>query len=152
MSAAPKETILVACGHCQAGNRVPQERLGDAPKCGKCGVALLEGRPIELDAQTFDPFVSRTALPVLVDYWAPWCGPCRAMAPAFERAAAEVATSAHLVKVNTEDSPALAQRAGIRAIPTLVLYRDGRELDRVSGAQDAGTLVKWLRDRLGRNA
>jgi thioredoxin 2 len=135
--------VQVACPACLAANRVPTARTGDDPKCGKCGAALLDGAPAELREDQFESFVSRTELPVLVDFWAPWCGPCRAMAPHFERAARSLKDRVRLVKVNTEEAPALAARYGIRAIPTLVLFRNGAEAKRMSGALDAGALERW---------
>ena len=132
-----------ACPACLTTNRVSLARLGEDPKCGHCGAPLFPGAPIDLDEATFEKFVNRTGLPVLVDFWAPWCGPCRAMAPHFERAAAQLKSRVQLVKVNTEQSPALAVRLHIRAIPTLVLYRDGTEIKRASGALDTAELVKW---------
>ena len=137
------EQVHVACPACLAENRVPAGRLAGDPKCGKCGAALLDGAPVELAGDQFDAFVGRTDLPVLADFWAPWCGPCRAMAPHFERAASALKTRVRLVKVNTEEAPALAQRYGIRAIPTLVLFKDGVEVKRTSGALDAGALTRW---------
>jgi thioredoxin 2 len=142
--AQAEDMLLVACAACLTGNRVPRERLDEAPKCGQCGAPLLEGKPVPLDESRFDGFVARTELPLLVDFWAPWCAPCRMMAPAFERAAAEFATRVRFAKVNTDAAPALAARFGIRSIPTLVLLRDGREVDRVSGALDARRLRQWL--------
>ena len=136
--------VQIACPACLTANRVPAERLGEQPKCGKCGTALLGGVPLELREDQFDAFVARTGLPVLVDFWAPWCGPCRAMAPHFESAARQLQTSLRFVKINTEDAPALAARMGIRAIPTLVLFRNGVEAKRVSGALDATSLVQWV--------
>ena len=133
----------VPCPSCLAANRVPSERLGEDPKCGKCGTALVAGAPAELDEAAFDDYVARSELPVLADFWAPWCGPCRSMAPHFERAAAALKGRVQLVKVNTEAAPRLAMRLGIRAIPTLVLYRDGAEVKRASGALDAGELARW---------
>jgi thioredoxin 2 len=137
------EVVQVACPACLASNRVPVARAGEDPKCGKCGAALLDGAPAELSEQQFETFVQRTELPVLVDFWAPWCGPCRAMAPHFERAAKTLKDRVRLVKVNTEEAPALAARYGIRAIPTLVLFRNGAEAKRMSGALDAGALERW---------
>ena len=137
------ETVQVACPSCLAANRVPAQRLGEDPKCGKCGAQLLDGVPAELGEPQLEAFIARTALPVLVDFWAPWCGPCRAMAPHFERAARELKDKVRLVKVNTEEAQALAARYGIRAIPTLVLFRGGVEEKRMSGALDSAALVRW---------
>jgi thioredoxin 2 len=137
------EVIQVACAACLAANRVPEARLGEDPKCGKCGARLLDGAPAELREDQFEAFVQRTGLPVLADFWAPWCGPCRAMAPHFERAAQNLKDRVRLVKVNTEEAPQLAQRYGIRAIPTLILFRNGAEAKRMSGALDAGALERW---------
>jgi thioredoxin 2 len=137
------EFVQIACPACLAANRVPAARLGEDPKCGKCGAALLDGKPVELREDQFEAFVQRTGLPVLADFWAPWCGPCRAMAPHVERAAAALKDRVRLVKVNTEEAPGLAQRYGIRAIPTLVLFKGGVEAKRMSGALDAGALARW---------
>ena len=139
----PPPDVQVACPACMVANRVPRERLGEQPRCGKCSTPLLEGKPLSLEAASFGEFIARNELPVMVDLWAPWCGPCRAMAPAFEKAAADLATRVRLAKVNTEEAPMLAARMGIRAIPTLVLFRGGREVTRMSGALDSGSLVRW---------
>jgi len=137
------DVLQIACPQCLAANRVPAARLADDPKCGKCGAALLDGAPVELREDQFESFVQRTQLPVLADFWAPWCGPCRAMAPQFERAARDLKDRVRLVKVNTEQAQGLAARYGIRAIPTLVLFKDGAEVKRTSGAMDAGALARW---------
>ena len=135
--------VHIACPACLAQNRVPAARLAEDPKCGKCGARLLDGAPAELREDQFEAFVQRTELPVLADFWAPWCGPCRAMAPHFTRAAHELKDRVRLVKVNTEEAPGLARRYGIRAIPTLVLFRGGAEVKRASGAMDAAALARW---------
>jgi len=138
------DVVQVACPACLAPNRVPAARMAEDPKCGKCGAALLDGAPAELGEDQFEDFVQRTELPVLADFWAPWCGPCRAMAPHFERAAQQLKDRVRLVKVNTEDAPGLAARYNIRAIPTLVLFRNGVEQKRMSGALDTGALTRWV--------
>jgi thioredoxin 2 len=137
------ESVQIACAGCLTGNRVPVQRMAEDPKCGKCGAALLDGVPAELGDAQFETFVARTELPVLADFWAPWCGPCRAMAPHFERAAQQMKDSVRLVKVNTEEAPRLAARYDIRSIPTLILFRNGVEQKRMSGALDAGALARW---------
>jgi thioredoxin 2 len=139
------EVIQVACPACLAPNRVPAARIAEDPKCGKCGAALLDGAPAELNEDQFEPFVQRTELPVLVDFWAPWCGPCHAMAPHFERAARELEPEVRLAKLNTEEERSVASRHNIRSIPTLILFKGGREVARQSGAMDSGNLVRWVR-------
>lgn len=136
--------ILVACPQCHALVRVPGTRTGEHPKCPRCKAQLLSGEPIALDAGAFAAHVERATLPVLVDFWAPWCGPCRMMAPVLERTATLRATQLRVSKVNTDEQPQLAERFGIRSIPTLILFREGREIARQSGAVDATSLSHWL--------
>jgi thioredoxin 2 len=138
----------VVCPHCGAANRVPRDRLGDGPTCGKCKRPIFDGHPVELDAAGFQRQVSASDLPVVVDFWAPWCGPCRMMAPHFEQAARELEPHVRLAKLNTEEEQSVAARLGIRSIPTLILFKDGREVARQSGAMDAGGLVRWVRGAL----
>lgn len=133
--------LMLSCPHCGATNRVPAHRVGESPSCGKCSQPLLVGQPLTLDDTTFDAVVAHSPVPVLVDFWAPWCGPCRAMAPAFEQASRQLAGRALLVKVNSDDSPGLSQRYGIRSIPTLVRLQQGRETTRQSGAMPASAIV-----------
>lgn len=134
----------VVCPHCDGVNRVPAARLSEHPRCGTCHQPLFSGSPLELDAGRFRCHVESSDLPVLVDFWAPWCEPCRAMAPVFAQAAAQYDTRLRLAKVNTEAQPGLAGQYGIRSIPTLVLFRQGREIDRVSGALPAAQLTAWI--------
>ncbi len=134
----------IVCPECGAVNRVQDERLGHNPKCGKCHAVLLDGKPLELGAANFAHFVAKTEMPLVVDFWAPWCGPCKMMAPVFTQVAAELKTRYRFVKVNTEDEQALAQQFGIRSIPTLALFRNGKEINRVAGAMDANNLKAWL--------
>ena len=135
------DALHVGCPHCGATNRLPPSRVSDDPVCGRCGKALLEGVPVELNDANFDAVVAKTDLPVLVDFWAPWCGPCRMMAPAFAQAATQLKGRALLVKVNSDENPALSQRYGIRSIPTLVRLQQGRETQRQSGAVPVANIV-----------
>ena len=137
------DALHITCAHCGATNRVPAARLAEDPTCGRCGQALLAGEPVELTDANFEAVVGKTDLPVVVDFWAPWCGPCRMMAPAFEQAAAQLKGRALLVKVNSDDNPLTASRFGIRSIPTLVKLDHGRQLDRRSGALPAGQIVAF---------
>ncbi|MBL0143302.1 MAG: thioredoxin TrxC [Betaproteobacteria bacterium] len=136
--------VHVACPKCLAQNRVDAARVNEGPKCGKCDTPLLDDCVVELDDASFDAFVSRTDVPVLVDFWAPWCGPCRQMAPEFEQAARRLAGRARLAKVNTDLSQSLAGRFGIRSIPTLLLMKEGQEAGRLTGARPATELARWV--------
>ena len=142
------EPIHVVCPHCDAVNRIPATRLGEGGRCGKCREPLFRGRPLALDAARFSRHVSRSSLPLLVDFWAEWCGPCKMMAPAFEQAAGQLEPQVRLVKINIEENQALAGQFGIRSIPTLALFRGGREVARTAGAMDATNLVAWTRQNL----
>ena len=137
--------MLVVCPQCNAANRVPAERVGDDPVCGKCGAPLLAGTPIALDESRFERFVARSDLPVVVDFWASWCGPCRVMAPQFEQAAQALKGKAVFVKVDSDANPRLSSRYSIRSIPTMVMFRDGAEVKRQSGALQAPHIVAWAR-------
>lgn len=138
----------LVCPSCQAVNRIPAERVKEAPKCGKCGTPLHAGLPLDLTASSFERFITRNELPVLVDFWASWCGPCKMMAPVFKQLGTELASQVRFAKVETEAEQALAARYNIRGIPTLVLFKNGSEAIRMSGALDAAGLKRWLAQNL----
>ncbi len=143
----PKTTtgpVHLVCPHCEALNRVPAARLEESPRCGSCHEALIEDHPLALDEKNFQRHVDRNDLPVIVDFWAPWCGPCLSMAPEFERAAQTLKTRARLAKLNTEEAQAIAARYAIRSIPTMIAFRAGQEIGRHSGAIGTAQIVRWV--------
>ena len=139
----------IVCPHCGGINRVPDDRPAEAAKCGKCKSPLFAGKPAEVDATMFEKQTQRSDVPVLVDVWAPWCGPCRIMAPEFEAAAQVLEPHVRLIKLNSEAQPGVAAQLGIRGIPTMLLYANGREVARVSGAMQSRQIVSWARGQLG---
>lgn len=140
--------LSVPCPHCAALNRVPEDRLGQHPVCGRCKQPLFEGKPVALTAANFDAVAGRGELPVVIDFWAPWCGPCLSFAPVFAEAAASLEPQLRLAKVDTEAQPALAQRFGIRSIPTLLVLRNGKEIARQAGALNGMQLRQFLANAL----
>ena len=139
---------LVVCSKCGGVNRLPPGRNAMEAKCGKCGNRLFSGHPEDVDAAAFDHQIARSSLPVVVDIWAPWCGPCKMMAPAYEAAASDLEPHVRLIKLNSDNEQAVAAKFGIRGIPTMILFHGGREVARTSGAMTAGQIVRWVRDRL----
>ena len=138
------DSVIAACPSCNSKNKLPAERLADGPTCGRCKAKLFPAEPVAATDANFGDQVEGSPIPVLVDFWAPWCGPCRAFAPTFERYAAEHAGKVKCVKVNVDENPRVASRFGIRSIPTLMLFRDGEAVNQVAGAMPGDALTGWV--------
>lgn len=139
------ESINIVCPHCLAVNRIASQRLGDHPICGKCKNKLFDGKPHELNKNGFDRNLSGNDIPLVVDFWASWCGPCKVMMPAYQQAASELEPDARLIKLNTELEQEVAGRYSIRAIPTMIMFKNGKEVQRESGAMTTKHIVDWVR-------
>lgn len=137
--------LHIVCPSCGGINRVPADKLSAGGKCGKCKQALFQAQPVELNATNFDQHLTKSDIPLVVDFWAPWCGPCKMMAPVFQKAAAQLEPQVRLVKINTEIEQALAARYQIRSIPTLAIFKGGQEITRMAGAMDLTNLTQWVR-------
>jgi thioredoxin 2 len=138
---------LIVCPHCDSVNRVPAEKPAREAKCGRCHKALFTGAPVAVSGRSFDRHIQRNSIPVVVDFWAEWCGPCKMMAPVFARVASDLEPDIRFLKLDTEAAPEIAARYGVRSIPTLILFRNGAIVAQRAGAIDAGTLRAWLRQQ-----
>ena len=142
------DALHIVCPACSGINRIPANRLNDKPQCGKCHHALFSAHPVELTTKNFQQHLHRNDIPVLIDFWAPWCGPCKTMAPAFTQAARQLEPKVRLAKLNTEAEQTIAGQYGIRSIPTLMLFRNGKELARQAGAMNTRDIVNWAQSQL----
>ncbi|MBD3776695.1 MAG: thioredoxin TrxC [Thiotrichales bacterium] len=140
--------MIIMCPHCGGLNRVPEDKLNSQPTCGKCKQELFTGKPVEMSGEQFLRALQKTDQPLIVDFWAPWCGPCKSFAPTFSQAAAQFEPQARFVKINTEAEQQIAAQFGIRSIPTLAIFKAGQEITRVSGAMDLGNFSRWLQQHL----
>jgi thioredoxin 2 len=144
----PERLLHVVCPSCSAINRIPEQRPAKEAKCGKCHAAIFSSRPISVTSDSFERHIKRNDIPVLTDFWAPWCGPCRMMAPAYERAATILEPKIRLLKLNIDEAETVAARYGIRSIPLIILFRGGQPIAQAAGAMDTPSIVNWVRASL----
>jgi len=142
------DSLHLVCPNCHSVNRVPSDRLAQHPKCGKCHTPIFNGHPLELTTATFNQHIQHSEIPILVDFWAPWCGPCKVMAPYFVQAASMLEPKVRLAKVNTDVEQSLGQQYAIRSIPTLALFKNGKEIARQAGAMSAQDIVRWVQSNI----
>lgn len=140
--------MLIVCSHCHATNRIPEGRKASEGQCGKCKETIWDGRPVDLTERQFSKYISKNDLPIVIDFWASWCGPCKAMAPAYAQVAEQMKDQALFAKVNTVNAEQLSAQFNIRSIPTLMVFRNGKEIDRLAGALPANQLHQWVQQTL----